>query len=71
MLIHGWHAEISPVCAIVGGILAQELIKVVTGKDEPLSNFFFYNGMDGGGFVECVPAPPAAAATQATVVTMS
>jgi ubiquitin-like 1-activating enzyme E1 A len=52
----GWNAEVSPVCAIVGGILAQELIKVVTGKDEPINNFFFYNGMDGGGFVELIPS---------------
>eukprot|EP01117_Protostelium_nocturnum_P012351 TRINITY_DN4552_c0_g1_i1.p1 TRINITY_DN4552_c0_g1~~TRINITY_DN4552_c0_g1_i1.p1 ORF type:complete len:323 (+),score=107.95 TRINITY_DN4552_c0_g1_i1:68-1036(+) len=36
-------AEISPVCAVIGGILGQEIIKVISGKDEALNNFFFYN----------------------------
>jgi hypothetical protein len=44
--------ELSPVCAIVGGILAQQIIKVVTGKDEPFTNFFFYNALDSTGNVE-------------------
>eukprot|EP01114_Cavostelium_apophysatum_P024210 TRINITY_DN9414_c0_g1_i1.p1 TRINITY_DN9414_c0_g1~~TRINITY_DN9414_c0_g1_i1.p1 ORF type:complete len:320 (-),score=73.48 TRINITY_DN9414_c0_g1_i1:22-981(-) len=39
-------SEISPVCAILGGILGQEIIKVISAKDEPLSNFFFYNALD-------------------------
>jgi ubiquitin-like 1-activating enzyme E1 A len=49
-------AELSPVCAIVGGVLAQEIIKAVTQKDPPHKNFFFYNGMDGSGLVENIGA---------------
>lgn len=45
-------AELSPVCAIVGGVLGQEIIKAVSQKDAPHNNFFFYNGTDGGGLVD-------------------
>jgi len=38
-------SELSPVCAILGGILGQEVIKVLSGKEDPLSNFFFYNAL--------------------------
>lgn len=46
-------AEVSPVCAIVGGIVGQEVVKAVSGKDAPLNNFFFYDGLEGHGTVEC------------------
>ncbi|KAJ7373165.1 SUMO-activating enzyme subunit 1 [Desmophyllum pertusum] len=46
-------AEVSPICAIVGGIVGQEVVKAVSGKDAPLNNFFFYNGLEGHGTVEC------------------
>ncbi|KAL5008414.1 hypothetical protein ScPMuIL_013995 [Solemya velum] len=49
-------AEVGPVCAIVGGVLAQEIIKAVSHKDQPHNNFFFYNGMDGSGLVDCIGA---------------
>ncbi|WAR19881.1 SAE1-like protein, partial [Mya arenaria] len=42
-------AELSPVCAVVGGVLGQEIIKAVSQKDVPHNNFFFYNGVDGSG----------------------
>lgn len=45
-------AELSPVCAIVGGVLGQEIIKAVSHKDLPHNNFFFYNGVDGEGLVD-------------------
>eukprot|EP01102_Stenamoeba_stenopodia_P010716 TRINITY_DN3259_c0_g1_i2.p1 TRINITY_DN3259_c0_g1~~TRINITY_DN3259_c0_g1_i2.p1 ORF type:complete len:129 (-),score=41.41 TRINITY_DN3259_c0_g1_i2:68-454(-) len=45
-------AELSPVAAILGGLLGQEIIKVLGGKDEPLHNFFLYHGLDGSGLVE-------------------
>ncbi|XP_065184971.1 SUMO-activating enzyme subunit 1-like isoform X2 [Sycon ciliatum] len=45
-------AELSPVCAIVGGVLGQEVIKAVSGKDAPLNNFFLYHGVQGNGMVE-------------------
>jgi ubiquitin-like 1-activating enzyme E1 A len=51
-------ADLSPVCAIVGGILGQQIIKVVTAKDEPFKNFFFYNAMMASGVVEDIKATP-------------
>jgi len=46
-------SQVSPVCAIVGGIVGQEVVKAVSGKDAPLNNFFFYDGLEGHGSVEC------------------
>ncbi|KAI4343594.1 hypothetical protein L6164_010928 [Bauhinia variegata] len=46
--------EFPPVCAIVGGILGQEVIKAISGKGEPFKNFFFYDAMDGKGIIEDV-----------------
>ncbi|KAK3600913.1 hypothetical protein CHS0354_013293 [Potamilus streckersoni] len=45
-------AELSPVCAIVGGVLGQEIIKAVSQKDPPHKNFFFFDGIDGSGLVD-------------------
>ncbi|KAL8140136.1 hypothetical protein V2J09_006157 [Rumex salicifolius] len=44
--------EFPPVCAILGGILGQEVIKAISGKGETLKNFFFYDAMDGKGIIE-------------------
>lgn len=46
--------QVSPVCAIVGGVLAQEIIKAVSHKDPPHKNFFFFTTLDGAGVVECI-----------------
>lgn len=43
--------ELSPVCAVVGGVLAQEIIKAVSQKDAPHNNFFFYNAVNNDGMV--------------------
>ena len=45
-------SELSPVAAIVGGVLAQEIIKVISNKDAPHKNFFLYNPMESCGVVE-------------------
>ncbi|ESO93718.1 hypothetical protein LOTGIDRAFT_182121 [Lottia gigantea] len=45
-------SELSPVCAIVGGVLGQEIIKAVSQRDPPHNNFFFYNGVEGTGMVD-------------------
>merc|ERR1719266_2776740 len=47
-------SELSPVAAIVGGVLAQEIIKVISNKDAPHKNFFLYNPMESCGVVENV-----------------
>lgn len=44
--------EFPPVCAIIGGILGQEVIKAISGKGDPLKNFFFFDVMDGKGIIE-------------------
>merc|ERR1712179_216498 len=47
-------AELSPVAAIVGGILGQEVIKAISNKDAPHNNFFFYNPVESCGVVETI-----------------
>ncbi|XP_072031385.1 SUMO-activating enzyme subunit 1-like [Amphiura filiformis] len=47
-------AELSPVCAIIGGVLGQELIKAASGRDAPHNNFFFFDGVEGSGLVDCI-----------------
>ncbi|KAI8824825.1 uncharacterized protein EV422DRAFT_516326 [Fimicolochytrium jonesii] len=37
-------SEISPVCAIIGGFAAQDILKVLSGKDAPIDNFFCFDG---------------------------
>lgn len=48
------YGELSPVCAILGGVISQEIIKAVSQKDNPFNNFFFYNGVSGDGVVESI-----------------
>merc|ERR1712241_1020307 len=47
-------AELSPVAAIVGGVLGQEVIKVISNKDAPHNNFFLYNPLESSGIVEMI-----------------
>ena len=47
--------EMSPASAVLGGVLAQEIIKAVSHKDLPIRNFFFFNGAtDRAGLVESI-----------------
>ncbi|KAF8964179.1 hypothetical protein BDZ97DRAFT_1904495 [Flammula alnicola] len=43
--------EFSPVCAIVGGMLAQDMLKSLGGREPPIANFFVFDGNTGGGTV--------------------
>jgi ubiquitin-like 1-activating enzyme E1 A len=43
--------EFSPVCAILGGILAQDILKALAGRDPPIANFFIFDGNVGAGTV--------------------
>ncbi len=49
------HPEISPVSATLGGLLGNEVIKVLTGRGEPANNVILFDGVDGGcrSFVLC------------------
>lgn len=44
-------AEFSPVCAVVGGLLAQDILKALGAREAPLANFFTFDGNTGGGTV--------------------
>ncbi|XP_031374541.1 SUMO-activating enzyme subunit 1A isoform X3 [Punica granatum] len=44
--------EFPPVCAILGGVLGQEVIKAISGKGDPLKNFFLFDAFDGKGVIE-------------------
>uniref|UniRef100_T2M420 SUMO-activating enzyme subunit 1 n=1 Tax=Hydra vulgaris TaxID=6087 RepID=T2M420_HYDVU len=43
-----------PVNAVVGGVLSQEVIKAVSGRDAPHNNFFFYDAHATSGVVEYI-----------------
>jgi len=47
-------SELSPVAAIVGGVLGQEVIKVISNRDAPHNNFFLYNPLESCGVVETI-----------------
>jgi len=40
--------EVGPTAAITGGVLAQEMVKAVSGKDEPIKNLFVCNPLTFG-----------------------
>ncbi|KAG8460806.1 hypothetical protein KFE25_010861 [Diacronema lutheri] len=47
----GSAASISPVCAFIGGIAAQEVLKAASAKFGPLTQFFYYDA------TEALPTP--------------
>ncbi|XP_028921137.1 SUMO-activating enzyme subunit 1 isoform X1 [Ornithorhynchus anatinus] len=47
-------SEMAPVCAVVGGVLGQEVVKALSQRDPPHTNFFFFDGIRGSGIVECL-----------------
>jgi ubiquitin-like 1-activating enzyme E1 A len=50
-LSNGAQHEFNPVCAIVGGVLGQDILKALGGRDPPIANFFVFDGNTGGGTV--------------------
>jgi len=42
------------VCAVAGGIVAQEVLKIVSGKGSPLWNLFTFDGVQGAGIIETI-----------------
>lgn len=44
-------AEFAPSCAIVGGILGQDILNAVGGKEEPVRNLLVFEGATGQGRV--------------------
>jgi len=43
--------EILPICSVVGGILAQDILKVLSEKELPITNWFCYDGFTGNGVI--------------------
>ncbi|KZT28337.1 hypothetical protein NEOLEDRAFT_1058770 [Neolentinus lepideus HHB14362 ss-1] len=43
--------EFSPVCAVVGGMLAQDILKALAAREPPIANFFVFDGTTGAGTV--------------------
>lgn len=39
--------DLVPVCAILAGILGQEIVKAISQKDEPICNYFCFDGATG------------------------
>ncbi|KAF5360731.1 hypothetical protein D9756_004786 [Leucocoprinus leucothites] len=50
-LSSGARHEFNPVCAIIGGVLGQDILKALGGRDPPIANFFVFDGNTGGGTV--------------------
>ncbi len=50
-LVESFGQEVSPVVAILGGILAQDVLNVIGKKEQPLQNYFFYAGDSGEGSI--------------------
>jgi hypothetical protein len=48
-------AEFAPVCAVVGGVMANNVIKAVSHSGAPVKNLFYYSLFDGRGLVEDMP----------------
>eukprot|EP00501_MAST-03F_sp_TOSAG23-6_P001491 GSMAST32.ASY1.ANO1.1550.1 assembled CDS len=42
-------AELVPVCAVLAGILSQDIIKAISGRDEPIRNFFSFDALQSDG----------------------
>ncbi|XP_047067485.1 SUMO-activating enzyme subunit 1A-like isoform X2 [Lolium rigidum] len=59
MLLAAGKKEHPPVCAILGGILGQEVIKSISCKGDPVKNFFYFDAADGKGVMEDIPPTPA------------
>lgn len=43
--------EFSPICAIIGGILAQDILKALAAREPPIANMFAFDGNTGRGTV--------------------
>lgn len=40
-------AEMTPICAVLGGVLGNEVIKAISGKGEPANNVVLFDGFEG------------------------
>mmetsp|Transcript_15887 Transcript_15887/g.34291 ORF Transcript_15887/g.34291 Transcript_15887/m.34291 type:complete len:313 (+) Transcript_15887:84-1022(+) len=57
-LLESWamdEAELAPVAAVVGGIVANQVIRAVSGVEMPMKNLLFFSLFDNSGAVEDMP----------------
>jgi len=47
--------ELAPVCCIFGAIVAQEILKVISGNEAPLKNVVTFDANTGSSFVQSLP----------------
>ena len=47
----GYGTSLVPVAAVVGGVMGNECLKLVSGKDAPLGGVLLFDGMGGTGGV--------------------
>ena len=53
----GWEAESPAVAAVVGGILAQDVLKAVSSSGAPAHNFFLFDTRSGFGAIQAIGCP--------------
>lgn len=63
-----WGCEVGPVCAVLGGVLGQEVIKIISRTNAPVSNYMVYDAWRGEGREVYIaskppPKPPTPAAS--------
>lgn len=59
-LLESWalyegHSELAPVASVVGGIVANHVIRAVSGVGAPIKNLFLFSLFDNNGMVEDMP----------------
>lgn len=50
--------EFSPTCAMLGGVLSQDVLNAIGGREEPLVNWFQLEGLTGSGPVHALSVVP-------------
>ena len=51
LLVTGAGRALAPVCAVVGGLVAQEVLKAVSGRDVPWRNVVTFHALAGEAVV--------------------
>jgi len=49
--------EFSPTCAMVGGVLSQDVLNAIGGREAPLVNWFQLEGLTGSGQIHALSTP--------------
>jgi hypothetical protein len=53
----GAAAESPPINAVLGGVLAQEVLKAISGSGAPVHNFFFFDTRSNAGAIQLIGCP--------------